>query len=76
MSTEMSFDKNQIDSYLKEVAKQYRKMNKKGMRAEITLIGGASILINYKYAKISNPFISVNNSAVFLLSTGCFKCTG
>ena len=41
--------KDQIDSYLKEVAKQYRKLNRKGMPAEITLIGGASILINYGF---------------------------
>lgn len=49
MSAEISLDKNQIDSYLNEVAKRYRKMNGKGMRAEITLIGGASILINYGF---------------------------
>lgn len=49
MSAEMAFGKDQIDSYLKEVAKQYRKLNRKGMAAEITLIGGASILINYGF---------------------------
>lgn len=49
MSAETAFGKEQIDSYLKEVAKQYRKLNRKGMSAEITLIGGASILINYSF---------------------------
>ena len=49
MSAEIAFGKDQIDSYLKEVAKQYRKLNRKGMPAEITLIGGASILINYGF---------------------------
>jgi len=49
MSAEIAFDKDQIDRYLKEVAKQYRKLNRKGMPAEITLIGGASILINYGF---------------------------
>lgn len=49
MSAEVAFGKDQIDSYLKEVAKQYRKLNRKGMPAEITLIGGASILINYGF---------------------------
>ncbi|MBQ8620868.1 MAG: hypothetical protein IJ422_00975 [Oscillospiraceae bacterium] len=49
MSAEIAFGREQIDSYLKEVAKQYRKLNKKGMPAEITLIGGASILINYGF---------------------------
>lgn len=49
MSAEMPLDKEQIDRCLKEVAKRYRKLNKKGMPAEITLIGGASILINYGF---------------------------
>ena len=33
MSAEIAFGKDQIDSYLKEVAKQYRKLNRKGMPA-------------------------------------------
>ncbi len=49
MSADRAFSKENIDSYLKEVAKQYRKLNGKGMSAEITLIGGASILINYGF---------------------------
>ena len=49
MSADVMFGKDQIDSYLKEVAKQYRKLNRKGMPAEITLIGGAAILINYGF---------------------------
>ena len=49
MSAEIAFSKDQIDGYLKEVAKQYKKLNRKGMPAEITLIGGASILINYGF---------------------------
>ena len=51
MPAEISFGKDQIDGYLKEVAKQYKKLNRKGMPAEITLIGGASILINYGFRK-------------------------
>ena len=49
MSAELFFDKAHIDDCLKAVAKQYRKLNKKGMPAEITLVGGASILINYGF---------------------------
>ena len=55
MSAEIAFGKDQIDSYLKEVAKQYRKLNRKGMPAEITLIGGASILINYGFRDSTWP---------------------
>lgn len=49
MSTDLEFTKENIDTFLKEVAKRYRKLNKNGMRAEIILIGGASILINYGF---------------------------
>ena len=49
MSTDTTFGKEHIDRCLKEVAKQYRKLNRKGMPADITLIGGASILINYGF---------------------------
>ena len=49
MSTEVVLGKEQIDNYLKEVAKQYRKLSGKSMPAEITLIGGASILVNYGF---------------------------
>lgn len=47
MSAEAPITKENLDTYLKEVAKQFRKLNGKAMPAEITLIGGASILVNY-----------------------------
>ena len=49
MSTEAPITKENPDNYLKELAKQFRKLNGKSMPAEITLIGGASILINYGF---------------------------
>lgn len=49
MSAEASITKENLDSYLKAVAKQFRKLNGKTMPAEITLIGGASILVNYGF---------------------------
>lgn len=49
MSNKIAFDKDQIDIYLKAVAKQYKKLNRNGIPAEITLIGGASILVNYGF---------------------------
>lgn len=49
MSAEAPITKDNLDTYLKEVAKQFRKLNGKSMPAEITLIGGASILINYGF---------------------------
>ena len=49
MSAEAPITKEILDTYLKELAKQFRKLNGKAMPAEITLIGGASILINYGF---------------------------
>ena len=51
MSSENRFEftKENIDLYLKEVAKEYRKLAGKKMPAELILIGGASVLINYGF---------------------------
>lgn len=49
MSAETPITKENLDTCLKELAKQFRKLNGKAMPAEITLIGGASILINYGF---------------------------
>lgn len=43
------FTKDNLDAYLKELAKEYRKRNGKNMPAEIILIGGAAILANYGF---------------------------
>lgn len=48
-----SFTKENLDSYLKELAKEFRKMNGTKMPAEIILIGGASILINYGFREMT-----------------------
>ena len=45
----IEFNKDNIDLYLKELAKAYRKRAGKDFPAEIILIGGASILINYGF---------------------------
>ena len=45
MSVDKPFTKENLDSYLKELAKEFRKKNGTRMPAEIILIGGASILI-------------------------------
>ena len=49
MSSDNLITKENMDTYLKAIAKQYRKLVKKAMPAEITLVGGASILINYGF---------------------------
>ncbi len=44
------FTKANLDDYLRELGKEYRRLNgKKGMPAEIILIGGAAIIANYGF---------------------------
>ena len=47
------FTKENIDLYLRELAKEYRKQIGKAMPAELILIGGASILINYGFRNMT-----------------------
>jgi len=44
-----SFTKENLDEYLKELGKEFRKQNGKTMTGEIILIGGAAILANYHF---------------------------
>lgn len=53
MSADKPITKENLDSYLKELAKEFRKKNGKKMPAEIVLIGGASILINYGFREMT-----------------------
>ena len=45
------FEKNNLDDYLKELGKTYRKLSGKAIEAEIILIGGAAIISNYDFRK-------------------------
>ena len=44
-----SFTKDNLDNYLKELAKEYRRLVGKDMHAEIVLVGGAAILTRYGF---------------------------
>ncbi len=61
MSSE--FTKENIDQYLKEVAKEYRKRIGKSMPAEIILIGGASVLINYGFRGMTTDIDAIIQAA-------------
>ena len=50
---QIEFTKEKIDTYLKEVAKEYRKQVGKNLPAEIILIGGASVLVNYGFREMT-----------------------
>lgn len=50
---DVSFTKDNLDDYLKALSKEFRKMNGSKMPAEIILIGGAAILINYGFREMT-----------------------
>ena len=53
MSVEKGFTKENLDYYLKELAKEFRKRNGKNTPAEIVLVGGAAILANYGFHEMT-----------------------
>ena len=59
----IEFTKENIDSYLKAVAKEYRKAIGKGMPAEMILIGGASVLLNYGFRNMTTDIDAMIRAA-------------
>lgn len=53
MSFDTPFTKDNLNTYLKELAKEFRKLNETVIPAEIILIGGASILANYGFREMT-----------------------
>lgn len=53
------FTKDNLDTYLKELAKEYRKLGGKNMPAEVILIGGAAILANYGFRSITTDIDAI-----------------
>lgn len=49
MSPEQLINKNNFDLYLKELAKEFRRLNGKNLCAEIIIVGGAAIVGNYGF---------------------------
>lgn len=54
-----SFTKENLNGYLRELAKEFRKVNGKQMSAEIILVGGAAILTNYGFRKMTTDIDAV-----------------
>jgi len=53
MSIDTPFTKKNLDSYLKELGKNFRRLNGTKTPAEIVLIGGAAILVNYGFREMT-----------------------
>jgi hypothetical protein len=54
MSYSTKLTKENLDYYLRELAKEFRRLNGKTMPAEMILIGGASVLINYGFRDMTS----------------------
>lgn len=65
MSSEpqVEFTKDNLDLYLKALAKEYRKLVGKSMPAELILIGGASVLINYGFREMTTDVDAIIQAA-------------
>ena len=61
--SDTGFTKDNLDLYLKELAKEYRKRNGTSMPVEIILIGGASIVINYGFRESTYDMDAVMEGA-------------
>ena len=59
----MPFTRENLDQYLKELAKEFRKRNGKSMPAEIILIGGAAVVINYGFREMTYDMDAIINAA-------------
>ncbi len=58
-----TFTKENLDTYLKELAKEFRKLNGKSMPAEIVLVGGAAILTNYSFREMTTDIDAIIHAA-------------
>ena len=61
--SEQSFTKENLDQYLKELAKEFIKLNGRKMPAEIILIGGASVVINYGFRQMTYDMDAIIHAA-------------
>ena len=58
-----NFTKEHLDTYLKELAKEFRRLNGRSMPAEIVLVGGAAILTNYGFRDMTTDIDAVIHAA-------------
>ena len=63
MSVDRAFTKEDLDHCLKELAKEFRKRNGRRMPAEMILIGGASVLINYGFREMTYNMDAIIHSS-------------
>ena len=63
MSYNTKLTKENLDYYLRELAKEFRRLNGKTMPAEMVLIGGASVLINYGFRDMTSDVDAISSAS-------------
>lgn len=63
MSTDIFFTKDNLDSCLRELGKEFRRLNGKKIPAEIILIGGAAVLANYGFRDMTYDIDAIIQAA-------------
>lgn len=59
MSVKHEFTREELEFYLKELGKEFRKRNGRRTPAEMILVGGASVLINYGFREMTTDIDAV-----------------
>jgi len=57
------FTKENLNSILKDLGKEFRRLNGTKMRAEIVLIGGGAVLANYKFREMTTDIDAIIRSS-------------
>ena len=57
------FTGENLNDYLKAVAKEYKKMGGKAMPAELILIGGAAVIANYGFREMTTDIDAIIHAA-------------
>ncbi|MCL2443876.1 MAG: DUF6036 family nucleotidyltransferase [Treponema sp.] len=62
-SDDKEITKENLDTYLNEFAKLFKKLNGSKMTAEIVIVGGASVLLNYNFRRSTKDIDAVIKSS-------------
>ena len=66
MSADTHFTRDNLDKFLNELAKQFKKINGKNASAELILIGGAAVLVNYNFRNMTTDVDAIVNTTASL----------
>jgi hypothetical protein len=59
----ITFNKENLDSYLNDLSKKYKKLGGRNMPAEIILVGGAAVIEKYGFRDMTTDIDAVINAA-------------